>query len=190
MDLGNYPRVSQSVLGLFLKLYPSDSALRRLLLNHSLSVGRLALKLARGRDLDLTFLAEASLLHDIGISRTHAPGIHCHGERPYLCHGVIGREDCEQAGLPSHGMVCETHVGTGLTVEEIRRANLGLPERDMLPRTAEEKLICYADQFFSKSSQEILSLSIVRQRVGRHGESPLQRFETLHDEFSFSESAL
>ena len=184
IDLGNYPTPSDPVLELFLQLYPVDNALRRLLLNHSLSVGKFALELADPQELDLRFVAEASLLHDIGISRTRAPGIHCTGDLHYLWHGVIGRQDCDEVGLMRHGLVCERHVGTGLTASEARNIDVGLPLRDMLPITPEERVICYADQFFSKTSQEKLSLTVVREKVGRHGADPLDRFECLHQEFA------
>jgi uncharacterized protein len=39
----------------------------------------------------------------------------------------------------------------GLSVEDVRRQRLPLPQRDMLPRSIEEQLVCYADKFFSKN---------------------------------------
>ena len=32
------------------------------------------------------------MLHDIGIFQTDAPGIHCFGSQPYICHGRLGAE--------------------------------------------------------------------------------------------------
>ena len=64
-----------------------------------------------------------------------------------------------------------------------RLKTTGMPIRDMLPRSLEERLICYADQFFSKSTPDRLSVDEVRRRVSRHGTAPLQRFEALHREF-------
>ena len=43
------------------------------------------------------------------------------------------------------------HTGAGLTKKEIIEQELPLPQQDFLPETTEEKLICYADKFFSKT---------------------------------------
>lgn len=97
---------------------------------------------------------------------------------------MIGREICDLAGLPEHGMVCETHVGTGLTATEVQATGYPMPIRDMLPRSLEERVICYADQFFSKSSSHRLDVEEVRRRVRRHGQPALDRFEALHASFA------
>jgi uncharacterized protein len=100
--------------------------------------------------LDRKFLFEAAMLHDIGIFLTDAPEIGCFGYKPYVCHGYLGREIIEAEGLPRHALVCERHVGVGITREEIKERNLPLPVRDMVPGTLEEKIICFADKFFTK----------------------------------------
>ena len=91
------------------------------------------------------------MLHDIGIFRCDAPGICCHGTEPYLRHGLIGGEIMRSEGFPRHARVCERHTGAGLTREEIINQDLPLPHQDFLPETLEEKLVCYADKFYSKS---------------------------------------
>jgi uncharacterized protein len=176
-------RPPQSVAALFEEHYPPGTPSREILWGHSASVATLSLEIARAVGARLDFVEEAAWLHDIGIRYTHAPGILCHGDKPYLCHGVIGREICDLAGLPEHGLVCETHVGTGLTAAEVRATGYPMPIRDMLPTSLEEQVICYADQFFSKSSSDRLDLEEVRHRVARHGQPPLERFEALHARF-------
>ena len=49
----------------------------------------------------------------------------------------------------SYARVCERHTGAGLTLHDILSQNLPLPHHDLQPETIEEKLICYADKFFS-----------------------------------------
>jgi uncharacterized protein len=44
-------------------------------------------------------------------------------------------------------------VGIGITVEEIKLHNLPLPQRDMVPISIEEQIICFADKFFSKNGK-------------------------------------
>ncbi len=94
------------------------------------------------------------MLHDIGIFLTDAPGIHCHGTQPYICHGQLGGTLLRQEHLPRHARVAERHTGTGLTAEDIRRQGLPLPPQDFVPETLEEEIICYADKFYSKSRPE------------------------------------
>lgn len=164
--------------------YPANASNRKILWDHCALVADLALRIGgQYPQCDLDFVEEAAWLHDIGICYTHAPGIECFGDKPYLSHGVIGREICDAAGLPAHGLVCETHVGTGFTAAEIVALALPLPVRDMLPASLEERIICYADQFFSKSSERPWELDEVRRRVAHHGPLPLARFEVLHASF-------
>lgn len=121
---------------------------------HAQKVASLALEMA-GRhpelQLDLTFVEEAAMLHDIGIFLTDAPRIYCFGNQPYICHGYLGAELLRELGYPQHAAVCERHTGTGLTKEQILREGWPLPARDFLPVSLEEQLICFADKFYSKT---------------------------------------
>src|SRR6266545_916245 len=87
---------------------------------------------------------------DKGVCRTAVPDIGCYGSDPYIRHGVIGREILEAEGLPRHALVCERHIGVGLTVADIKVQNLPLPEREMTPVSLDERIICFADLFYSK----------------------------------------
>ena len=102
---------------------------------------------------NLDFIIEAAMLHDIGIFETNTPELGCFGVHPYVCHGYLGRKILEKKGLLQHALVCERHVGIGITIEEIRLHNLPLPQRDMIPISIEEQIICYADKFFSKNGE-------------------------------------
>lgn len=139
----------------------------------------------RGIDADLQFVEEAAMLHDVGVVKCNAPSIFCFGDCPYICHGIEGRKMLEGIGLPRHALVCERHTGSGLSVDDIIRQDLPLPHRDMLPVTIEEKVICYADKFFSKSGNltEEKSIEKVISQMARHGEDTLNRFLQLHDLF-------
>jgi uncharacterized protein len=143
-----------NVIGIIDTYYSGNSELKRILLTHSQSVAEKALAIADRHPeyrLDRTFLYEASMLHDIGIFLTNAPGIHCFGDKPYICHGYLGGELLEKAGYHRHALVCERHTGTGIPLEQIVRENLPLPHRSMSPVSLEEQVICFADKFFSKS---------------------------------------
>ncbi len=167
-----------------LKMYYTEGTpLYNTLLDHSRKVADKAIALAKNKpelELDLEFVEQAALLHDLGIYACNAPGIHCVGDRHYLEHGVVGAELLRGLGYDKHALVCERHTGTGLSLEEIKRGSLPLPQRDMLPMSMEEKLVCFADKFFSKSSPtKERSLEAVRRSTARFGEESLERLEEM-----------
>ncbi|WP_303720266.1 HD domain-containing protein [Malonomonas rubra] len=172
------------------KYYAQHEVARQILLEHSRQVTRRALKIARNfianEPLDLQFIAEAAMLHDIGMIMTNTPELDCHGSGSYLRHGIAGREILEKEGLPKHALVCERHIGIGLTAEEIRTQELPLPQRDMLPLTLEEQIICYADLFYSKNENKRgkeKTVAMVRKSIGRFGEEKLIVFEEWRKRF-------
>ncbi len=141
------------VLDLIDSVYAEHPEAREILLIHGRMVADKAEKVARRfshKATDFTFLRDAAMLHDIGMIGTNTPSLHCSGSAPYLHHGIIGRKILDDAGLPQHALVCERHFLTGVSREDIIREKMDLPHRDMLPRSWEEKLICYADCFYSK----------------------------------------
>ena len=75
----------------------------------------------------MAFIEEASLLHDIGIFMCDAPHLGCTGDYPYIAHGYLGRQILEDEGCPLHALVCERHVGMGLTKAEIIEKQLPVP---------------------------------------------------------------
>lgn len=172
-----------NALSLIDKFYPRENELKHILLAHSRSVADKALALAARHPelgLDLAFVEEAALLHDIGIFLTHAPGIGCTGEHPYICHGFLGADLLRAEGLPRHALVCERHTGAGLSLKDIQERGLPLPHRDMLPVSPEEQLICLADKFFSKTHLEReKTLEQARRSVSKHGEEGALRFDEL-----------
>ena len=163
----------------------------RVLVVHSRQVADMATSIAqrlidRGTPVDIEFVEEAAMLHDIGMCRTDAPGIHCHGREPYILHGVIGREMLDAMGLYRHGRVCERHTGAGITAQEIVAQHLPIkPVRDLLPETLEERIICYADTFFSKShpGEPAKAIERVRQSLAKFGPDTIARFDAMHEAF-------
>lgn len=170
------------------KYYEEGTALLDLLLTHSEMVAHKALAVADAArlDVDREFVLNAAMLHDIGIFRCDAPGIHCHGSEPYIRHGVIGADIMRSEGYEDYARVCERHTGSGLTAKEIAETGMPLPHVDFLPETLVEKLICYADKFFSKSGdpREEKSLERVRRSMSKFGPDSLARFDALHSLFN------
>lgn len=172
------------------KYYTPGSDAHRILLAHSQSVAAKATDIARtlpATSVDVTFVTEAALLHDIGICYTSAAALDCFGDLPYLCHGLKGRQLLEAEGLPRHALVCERHIGVGLTVAEIIRQKLPLPKRDMLPTSLEEQIIAYADLFFSKNPTNQgreRTPDEVRASLARFGADKVAIFEQWHGMFT------
>lgn len=171
------------IIPIFEKYYQPGTPLYTSVWSHSRLVAEKALQLAKAHpelNIDQEFVYEAAMLHDIGVFLTYAPSIYCTGDQPYICHGVLGAALLRAEGYPKHALVCERHTGTGLTAEEIVRQALPLPLRDMCPITLEEKLVCFADKFYSKSSPDKEKpLEKVRKSVGKYGEDSLRRFDEM-----------
>lgn len=163
------------------KYYSQNAEQRQILLIHSLSVSRKALKMVDAHPelpMNRKFVEEAALLHDIGIFQTDAPAIACYGTHPYIAHGYLGAELLRQEGFPQHALVCERHTGAGLSLAEIIAQQLPVPHREMLPVSLEEQVICFADKFFSKTHlDEEKSVEKARKSIAKYGEEGLSRFD-------------
>jgi len=106
---------------------------------HCLVVSRLACALAERLEIEVDgeLIRQGGLFHDIGRSRTH--DIH---------HAVVGVEIGRKLGFSDALLnIIERHIGAGITAAEAER--LGLPKKDYLPITTEEKVISYADNLVS-----------------------------------------
>lgn len=163
------------------RYYPVGGEAHTILLDHSRSVAEKAVRLARlhpEMGLDVAFIEEAGLLHDIGVFMCDAPGIGCYGENAYICHGYLGAELLRREGYPRHALVCERHTGTGLSLRMIDEGGFPLPRREMLPVSLEEQLICFADKFFSKTKLgKEKSTDKVIQSLSKYGDETVARFK-------------
>ena len=129
---------------------------------------------------DLEFIETAAMLHDIGIFLTRTPQFGCFGKHPYICHGILGSDLLKEKGHSELALVCERHVGVGISIEDIQRQNLPLPNRDMIPISIEEQILCYADKFFSKTGNGRpveKSIAQIIDNLSRYGPDKVERFE-------------
>lgn len=163
------------------KYYTKGTKLYDIYMSHVTDVTNKALCIVKKHPelaVDIRFIEEAGMLHDIGIFKTDAPHIACEGQLPYICHGYLGRELLTLEGYPKHGLVCERHTGTGLSLETIINRKLPVPHRDMRPQSLEEKIICFADKFYSKSQLgKEKSVKKVRQGLSKHGWHQVEIFD-------------
>lgn len=168
--------------------YSPDSKLYHVLIRHSEQVRDKAVEIAAEHpelQADASFIAEAALLHDIGIFLCDAPRIFCYGKHTYIEHGYLGAELLRKAGLERHALVCERHTGTGISLKKIIAHRLPLPARDMLPVSIEEQIICYADKFFSKTALDrVHTPDEIREMLSAHGEENVTVFDGWHVLFS------
>lgn len=104
---------------------------------HSLKVAEKALVIAEEitkMKVNLNLIEIGALLHDIGRSKTHG-----------FKHALIGGKILRERGFSEKlARICETHILGGLDKEDAKA--VGLPERDFLPNSIEEKIICLADK--------------------------------------------
>jgi len=108
-------------------------------IEHCKMVSEFAVKIAtafskKGFDVDVYLVEVSGLLHDIGRSKTHS-----------VDHALIGARIAHSFNLPDVVVrIIERHAGGGIPKEEAKL--LGWPEKDYLPQTLEEKIVCYADK--------------------------------------------
>jgi uncharacterized protein len=118
-----------------------------------MAVSRAAVALAgrvRAVPVDVELVRVGALLHDIGRSRTHDIG-----------HALAGVEIGKQLGLPGAVLdIIERHIGAGISAREAVR--LGLPEKDYLPLTPEEKIVSYADNLTKGADPMIFTDAVER----------------------------
>lgn len=148
----------------------SESVIR-----HCLTVERTALLianriLASGHEIDLQLVSVGGLLHDIGRSRTHT-----------IEHGVEGGKILRKMGLKDLARFAEHHIGAGIPAEEARE--LGLPARDFIPETIEEKVVAYSDKLVIRSRRVSYKEALRAFKSGLGPKHPaVERFRRLHDE--------
>ena len=174
-------------LALIDKYYAGQPELRHILVTHSRQVTDRALAIIDAHPqwekdglVDRRFVEEAAMLHDIGIIFCNAPKIHCTGSHKYIEHSYLGAELLRQEGLPKHALVAERHTGAGITIEQVEREELPIPERDYCPQSLEEKIICYADKFYSKSHLgEEVALEKIKYNIWKYGHEGYLRWQAL-----------
>ena len=173
----------------------TNGELRNILLTHSKCVAAMAMEICLKHpelNTDCAFVYDAAMLHDIGIVRCNAEGIHCFGQEPYIRHGMMGAKMLEEyaskflpcTDIAPYARVCARHTGTGLTAKTIKAQGLPLPEQDFTPETTEEQIICYADKFFSKTKlDKRKTLGEAEKSLMKFGKDGVEVFRKWHETF-------
>lgn len=172
------------------KYIPPHSECYKIYLPHVTLVTAKAIKIAKHLKLSssqIRFIEEAGMLHDIGIVQVKARDIGCYGEMPYVYHIIEGRKILEEEGLPQHALIAENHIGVGgITKEEIIENKMSLPHKDILCHSIEEKIISYADLFYSKNPNRLYyekTLKQVKAKVKHYGKRQEKLFKEWRELF-------
>ena len=141
------------------------------LVRHCLSVTELAVKIARKCEADVQLVEAGALLHDLGRCQSHA-----------IDHAVRGAKIATEMKLPAEIVrIIERHIGAGISRSEAKK--LGLPAKDYIPQTLEEKIVSHADNLIAGTERTTVKAAVgwlVRQ--GLH-DSALKVLK-LHEELS------
>ena len=115
---------------------------------------------SRNRVVDEQAVIAGALLHDIGRTRSQT-----------VMHGAQGAEILEKEGVDRKVVeIVRRHVGAGISPEEAKK--LGLPDFDYIPRTLEERIVCFADKMVDADKvrpfgEEVHRFTIKSHDVGR-----------------------
>ncbi|AGK60492.1 putative domain HDIG [Archaeoglobus sulfaticallidus PM70-1] len=116
--------------------YLKEKGVSNDVLNHTFTVLDSALRIANRMKLSdeqRKLIIAGAMLHDVGRSLSHG-----------MDHAVLGAEILRKDGFDDRIIkIVERHIGAGLTAKEAKK--FGLPERDYIPETLEEKLVALAD---------------------------------------------
>lgn len=145
---------------------------------HCVAVAELALEIAVNRNrvedsnrVDEKLVYTGALLHDMGRARTHA-----------VNHGFVGGEMARELKLPDDVVrIIQRHVGAGIPAEEAKI--LGLPARDFIPETMEEKIVTDADNMINGARRTGIEEAIaeLKAKLGKTHPS-INRAIALHEE--------
>jgi len=140
-------------------------------INVSIYAKEIAINASKDFDVDVSLVEIGAILHDIGRSKTNS--IH---------HGVIGAEILRNKKVDEKVvLICERHIGSG--IDKIDAENYGLPPKNYIPETIEEKIVCHADNFFINGKK--VNFEEVLERFKRElGEihSSIERLLSLQEE--------
>jgi uncharacterized protein (TIGR00295 family) len=140
-------------------------------INHCKTVRKVAVKIAKKAHANIQLVEAGALLHDIGRSKTQG-----------IMHGVEGAKIAEQLGLPSSIIhIIERHLGAGIPLEEA--VQLGLPAKEYMPKTLEEKIVAHADNLIENDRKHPIEIEVEKALQKGHRKHA-ERLMRLHRELS------
>jgi len=141
------------------------------LIAHCIAVAELASEMAERCGADGELVLIGALLHDIGYVRSHG-----------IKHAVVGAEIARELGLDGRIIdIIERHIGAGIPSDEAEAQ--GLPKKDYMPKTLEEKIVAHADNLIRHTTRITIDEAIedVQRELGANHPA-IERMKRLHDE--------
>jgi uncharacterized protein len=136
----------------------------------ALDIRNCALKREAQVKIDVDLVFTGGLLHDIGRSKTHG-----------IFHAVEGARIAVDNGLDIKLVnIIERHIGAGIPEEDA--VGLGLPAKDYMPLTLEEKIVAHADNLTSGTRVGTLNELVARLNNKNLDEKTIQRIIKLNNE--------
>jgi uncharacterized protein (TIGR00295 family) len=140
-------------------------------IKHSKCVRDIAVKIASLAKADIKTIELGALLHDIGRSKTHG-----------IDHAIEGAKIGKKIGLSAKLIkIIERHIGAGITKETAKK--FGLPAKNYVPITLEEKIVCHADNLINNCKTQKIEYEIEKAIINEQKEYAL-RLVKLHHELS------
>jgi len=131
------------------------------IIKHCQTVAMVAMILAdeferKGHAVDREAVMAAAMLHDIGRTRVQT-----------VMHGVEGASIVSGEGVDSKvAEIIRRHVGAGISSDEAK--SIGLPDFDYIPRTLEERIVCFADKMVGSDVVKPFEDEVQRFRAKNH----------------------
>jgi len=140
-------------------------------INHCEAVRKVAVRIAKKAHANIQLVEAGALLHDIGRSKTQG-----------IMHGIEGAKIATELGLPLRIVnIIERHLGAGIPIEEA--ATLGLPLKDYMPITLEEKIVAHADNLIDNDREHPIEIEVEKALKKGHRKHA-ERLMELHRELS------
>lgn len=142
------------------------------LIHHSITVCKKAVQLSSNfNEIDIELIKTGAILHDIGRCRTNG-----------INHAIVGAKMLKELGFGDDvANIALRHIGAGIPKEEARV--LGLPPKDYIPLSKEEKIVAHADNLIHWSSEVSIDFVIKKWKDLLGEDHPsIDRLIKLHNE--------
>ena len=136
----------------------------------ALDINKCAQKKGTAIKVDIDAVFVGGLLHDLGRSKTHG-----------MDHAVAGATIARENGLNDKIVnIIERHIGAGILLDEALA--FGLPAKNYMPVTLEEKIVAHADNLVFGSRIGTLDELVLNLKKKRTENKIIRRFVELNNE--------
>ena len=128
----------------------------------------------KGHNINLELAVIGALLHDIGRCKTHD-----------VTHGVEGGKILRKNNFNEKlALIAERHIGAGIPKNEA--FELGLPPKDYMPQSLEEKLVAHCDNLICDIKRVDIDFVVnkFKKRMGVEYHPSIERILELNDEIN------